>query len=129
MKRRVAVLLGLLAAGLLLVLVPSHASAQCSPAWAPNVSYSISAAVSYGGRNYRCQQAHTSLVGWEPPNTPALWVDLGACSGGTATPTPPPRVTTTPVPTSTPRVTATPRPRATATATPTNPPSGTPTPC
>ncbi|WP_349290090.1 carbohydrate-binding protein [Thermoanaerobacterium thermosaccharolyticum] len=22
---------------------------------------------------YKCIQAHTSLVGWEPPNVPALW--------------------------------------------------------
>jgi chitinase len=22
---------------------------------------------------YRCLQSHTSLVGWEPPNVPALW--------------------------------------------------------
>jgi serine protease len=45
-------------------------------AWAPNVAYSIGATVTYGGVSYRCQQAHTSQVGWEPPNTPALWVRL-----------------------------------------------------
>jgi hypothetical protein len=22
---------------------------------------------------YRCIQAHTSIVGWQPPNVPALW--------------------------------------------------------
>ena len=25
---------------------------------------------------YRCLQAHTSQVGWEPPNVPALWVAI-----------------------------------------------------
>jgi len=32
--------------------------------------------VSYNGHNYQCLQAHTSLVGWEPPNVPALWQAL-----------------------------------------------------
>ena len=26
-----------------------------------------------GGKLYRCEQAHTSQEGWEPPNVPALW--------------------------------------------------------
>ncbi len=41
--------------------------------WAPNVAYAVGAIVTYGGHTYRCLQAHTSQVGWEPPNTPALW--------------------------------------------------------
>jgi chitinase len=46
------------------------------PAWAPNVAYAVGAKVSYGGKNYQCRQAHTSLVGWEPPNVPALWLQI-----------------------------------------------------
>lgn len=46
------------------------------PAWAPGVAYHIGDRVSYAGLNYQCQQAHTSIVTWEPPNTPALWVRL-----------------------------------------------------
>jgi hypothetical protein len=42
-------------------------------AWAPNVSYVVGNLVTYGGATYRCIQSHTSLVGWEPPNTPSLW--------------------------------------------------------
>jgi hypothetical protein len=42
-------------------------------AWAPNVSYAVGNLVTYGGATYRCIQAHTSQVGWEPPNTPSLW--------------------------------------------------------
>jgi beta-glucanase (GH16 family) len=44
--------------------------------WAPNVFYPIGARVSYGGLNYQCRQAHTSIVTWEPPNTPALWLQI-----------------------------------------------------
>jgi chitin-binding protein len=29
--------------------------------------------VTYNGVSYQCLQAHTALVGWEPPTTPALW--------------------------------------------------------
>ena len=28
---------------------------------------------SYEGINYECLQGHTTQIGWEPPNTPALW--------------------------------------------------------
>jgi chitin-binding protein len=44
--------------------------------WAPGVFYSVGTTVTYGGASYRCQQAHTSQVGWEPPNVPALWQRL-----------------------------------------------------
>jgi chitinase len=45
-------------------------------AWAPNVNYAVGAIVSYGGFNWQCLQAHTSQIGWEPPNVPALWKKL-----------------------------------------------------
>ncbi|GAA4578183.1 hypothetical protein GCM10023176_53590 [Micromonospora coerulea] len=45
-----------------------------APAWAPNTAYAIGARVSNAGRTWQCRQAHTSLVGWEPPNVPALWL-------------------------------------------------------
>ena len=31
---------------------------------------------------YRCQQAHTSQTGWEPENTPALWVVIANGEAG-----------------------------------------------
>lgn len=46
------------------------------PVWAPNTTYSAGSIVSYGGINYQCRQAHTSLAGWEPSNVPALWLAL-----------------------------------------------------
>ena len=33
--------------------------------------------VVYQGILYRCWQSHTSQVGWEPPNAPALWILIG----------------------------------------------------
>src|SRR5687768_4024704 len=110
MKRRSSRLaFGLLCLAALFALA-ADATAQCNAAWAANTFYSVGAKVSDGARNYTCQQAHTSQVGWEPPNVAALWIDNGACSGGTATPTP------TNPPTATPTG---------ATATPTTPQSAT----
>jgi chitinase len=43
------------------------------PAWQPNHAYTAGTLVSYNGHNYKCLQSHTSMVGWEPPNVPALW--------------------------------------------------------
>src|SRR5436190_19430477 len=59
---------------------------QAQAAWAPNTAYAVNTQVTYGGHIYKCLQAHTSQVGWEPPNVPALWQDLGA--GGGSTPVP-----------------------------------------
>lgn len=44
--------------------------------WAAAVEYAVGDAVAYPdveSTQYECLQAHTSLVGWEPPNVPALW--------------------------------------------------------
>jgi len=44
--------------------------------WAAGTAYSVGSTVTYGGASYRCLQAHRAIVGWEPPNTPALWQRL-----------------------------------------------------
>ncbi|ETK30884.1 cellulose-binding protein [Microbispora sp. ATCC PTA-5024] len=44
--------------------------------WAPGTAYKVGDQVTYNGAKYQCLQAHTALVGWEPPNTPALWKKL-----------------------------------------------------
>lgn len=44
--------------------------------WAPGHAYRVGDVVTYNGVSYRCLQAHTSIVTWEPPNTPALWQRL-----------------------------------------------------
>jgi len=41
--------------------------------WQSGVAYAIGDEVAYLGIDYRCIQAHTSQVGWQPPNVPALW--------------------------------------------------------
>lgn len=43
-------------------------------AWAAGVAYAVGQRVTYNGATYECRQAHTSLLGWEPPNVPALWL-------------------------------------------------------
>ncbi|KOV80851.1 alpha-lytic protease prodomain-containing protein [Nocardia sp. NRRL S-836] len=44
--------------------------------WAAYTNYASGAEVTYDGTSYRALQSHTSLPGWEPPNTPALWQQL-----------------------------------------------------
>ena len=44
-----------------------------SGVWESGVTYAIDDEVDYLGVLYRCIQAHTSQVGWEPPNVPSLW--------------------------------------------------------
>lgn len=45
-------------------------------AWAVGVAYKVGDRVTYGGLTYECQQAHTSQVGWQPPNVLALWLPV-----------------------------------------------------
>lgn len=46
------------------------------PAWAADTSYALNVRVRYGDKLYKCVQAHTSQIGWEPPNVPALWTEV-----------------------------------------------------
>lgn len=55
------------------------------PAWAAGTAYEAQYIVSRpNGHLYRCQQGHTSQEGWEPENTPALWVVIAGSEAGTA---------------------------------------------
>jgi chitinase len=65
-----------------MTLVLIAVSAQQIPAWAPNTSYPVGAQVIYQGSTYQCRQAHTSIVSWEPTNTPALWSLISGGGGG-----------------------------------------------
>ena len=69
---------------LIVLLLPSAASAQSIPNWAPNTAYAVDALVMYNGVEYECIQAHTSEVGWEPPNVPALWQPVSGGGGGSS---------------------------------------------
>jgi len=44
------------------------------PAWTADTEYSVGDRRQYEELLYRCVQEHTSQIGWEPPNVPALWV-------------------------------------------------------
>lgn len=50
--------------------------AELFGAWAENAAYGKDAIRSYGGALYRCIQAHTSQVGWEPDAAPSLWTNI-----------------------------------------------------
>jgi chitinase len=70
------------------------------PAWAPNTAYAVGAQVTYQGVLYQCRQAHTSIVTWEPPNTPALWLVVTGGGGDTQAPSAPTNLRVTGVTTS-----------------------------
>ena len=46
------------------------------PAWTAEAAYERGIRVRYIGKLYRCEQTHTSQIGWEPPNVPALWTEV-----------------------------------------------------
>jgi hypothetical protein len=89
---------GILGVALILCLTSPTSFSQTVPNWAPNTAYAVGALVMYQSVEYKCIQAHTSQVGWEPPNVPALWSPVS----GSPTPTPTPTATPTPTPTATP---------------------------
>src|SRR5262249_33913357 len=71
--------------------------AQQAAAWAGDRACAMGARVTYQGVLYQCRQAHTSLVTWEPPNTPALWLVVtgGGGGGDTQAPSAPPNLRVT----------------------------------
>lgn len=46
------------------------------PPWAADTAYVLDVRVRYEEKLYKCVQAHTSQVGWEPDKTPALWTEV-----------------------------------------------------
>ena len=46
------------------------------PIWAADTAYALNERIRYGGKLYKCVQAHTSQTGWEPPNVLALWTEV-----------------------------------------------------
>lgn len=46
------------------------------PLWAADTEYAVDIRVRYEDKLYRCVQAHTSQIGWEPPAVPALWTEV-----------------------------------------------------
>ena len=52
-------------------------------AWSYPVAYAEGDRRSYGGKVYKCRQAHTSQTDWNPAATPALWVVIDVAHAGT----------------------------------------------
>ena len=46
------------------------------PLWAADTAYASGVRVRYKEKLYRCEQAHASQEGWEPPAVPALWTEI-----------------------------------------------------
>src|SRR5205823_6270732 len=65
---------------LVVCLTVAATSAQAIPAWQPNTTYATGALVTFNAQEFKCIQGHTSQVGWEPPNVPALWQPVNAGS-------------------------------------------------
>ncbi|GAB3835926.1 carbohydrate-binding protein [Dactylosporangium cerinum] len=67
-------------------------AACTAPVWAEGNTYTAGTQVTYQGHTYRALQTHTAYpgAGWTPSTTPALWTDLGTCTGGGGPTTPPP---------------------------------------
>ena len=53
------------------------------PEWAAGVGYTAGYKVQYGGKLWRCLQAHTAQVGWEPENAASLWEQINETHAGT----------------------------------------------
>ncbi|MCM3781391.1 lytic polysaccharide monooxygenase [Neobacillus mesonae] len=54
--------------------ISTSAPSTSAPDWVPGTAYKVNDLVTYNGVVYKCRQAHTSLTGWEPTATPALWI-------------------------------------------------------
>lgn len=45
--------------------------------WSGNgVEYGVGDRVQYGGKPYKCLQAHTSQAGWNPADAASLWAEI-----------------------------------------------------
>ena len=52
------------------------------PHWAVGAAYCAGYKVRHDDRLFRCVQAHTSMDGWQPENTPALWEEINEAHSG-----------------------------------------------
>ncbi len=46
------------------------------PLWEGSASYSVGTRVCFGGKLYRCLQAHTANPTWTPSAAPSLWAEV-----------------------------------------------------
>ena len=43
------------------------------PHWESCADYTVGYKVQFEGRLWKCRQAHSAIIGWEPPNAASLW--------------------------------------------------------
>ena len=43
------------------------------PEWQSGQDYDVGYKVQFDGKLWKCRQAHSAIVGWEPPNVESLW--------------------------------------------------------
>lgn len=53
------------------------------PEWASDTDYTAGYKVQYGGKLWRCVQAHTAQTGWDPENAASLWTEICETHDGT----------------------------------------------
>lgn len=53
------------------------------PEWKKDIFYKKDTKVQHDKRLYKCLQEHTSQIGWEPVNAPALWTEIVEAHSGT----------------------------------------------
>lgn len=53
------------------------------PTWTENTAYDVGYKAQRNGKLYKCIQAHTSVVTWEPENAASLWEVINESHTGT----------------------------------------------
>ena len=53
------------------------------PRWTIDRAYVVGDKVQRNGKLWRCIQAHTSQIGWEPENAASLWTEICESHSGT----------------------------------------------
>ena len=53
------------------------------PIWTIDRAYAVGDKVQRNGKLWRCIQAHTSQIGWEPENAASLWTEICESHSGT----------------------------------------------
>lgn len=54
------------------------------PEWTTDTDYATGFKVQYGGKLYKCLQAHTAQADWNPVDAPSMWAEVLAGQDGTA---------------------------------------------
>lgn len=59
--------------------LPDEDALECATlftAWSAGISVAVGDRLEYGGKLYKCVQAHTTAAEWPPDSTPALWTEV-----------------------------------------------------